>query len=387
MQSIAAVRANDNLSRICEVPQGTCLTPTAQSSGTACTCATERAVVAGKVVRRGGEAKLSSVVNVYYATDRNVEGALPRVSYGSTRSAVTYGISRVSIPPKHQTGQLEAPPGLVRIRFLEDPTKHVLMLDVRPTSKDAFFRELDARVRGSRKSEAFIFVHGFNVTFEDAVRRTGQMAFDLHFEGAPVLYSWPSQGSPSPLAYNRDEANALYSERFLGDFLADFLTRNSAENVYLIAHSMGNRPMTGAVLQMLAKQPPAVRARVKELVLAAPDIDAQIFRRDIAPGLASLGRPVTLYASSSDKPLMLSRIFSGIERAGDVGKGLIVAPGIETVDASNVDTGFMSHSYFADTRAVMSDIQTLFTFGQRAAERRVTLQEKLSPQPHWEFRR
>jgi esterase/lipase superfamily enzyme len=52
-----------------------------------------------------------------------------------------------------------------------------------------------ARVNKSGKKSAFIFVHGYNVTFEDAARRTAQMSYDLSFDGAPVFYSWPSQGS------------------------------------------------------------------------------------------------------------------------------------------------------------------------------------------------
>jgi esterase/lipase superfamily enzyme len=38
-------------------------------------------------------------------------------------------------------------------------------------------------------------VHGFNVSFENALRRTAQIAYDLDFDGAPFLFSWPSRDS------------------------------------------------------------------------------------------------------------------------------------------------------------------------------------------------
>lgn len=50
-------------------------------------------------------------------------------------------------------------------------------------------------VRKTGKAEAFVFVHGFNVPFHEAAKRTAQMAFDMHFEGLPILYSWPSRAS------------------------------------------------------------------------------------------------------------------------------------------------------------------------------------------------
>ncbi|MDR6855306.1 alpha/beta fold hydrolase [Variovorax guangxiensis] len=380
--------APDGRSLVCQAGQGICFTPTPQKASSACSCAGEVGVLQGNALAAlpvGVEARLSSVVSVFYATDRKQTGTPAAPAYGSEKGPVTYGVARVSIPPTHQTGYLEAPSQLVRIRFLENATKHVLVLDLRAAMKDAFFRELDARVRSGARSEAFIFVHGFNMGFDDAVRRTAQIAFDLGFEGTPVLYSWPSEGSPTPFSYTHDAETVEWSKAYLKDFLKDFMSRNSARNVYLIAHSMGNRPMTNAVLQLLNEQP-QMRARIKELILAAPDISAEIFKRDIAPGLARLGAPVTLYASAADKALLLSKIPNGMARAGDAGSGLVVVPGIETVDASNVDTSFLAHSYFADTREVMTDIQSLIGQGLRAAQR-PGLRQISSSQPYWEFRR
>ena len=99
-------------------------------------------------------------------------------------------------------------------------------------------------MRRSKTANAFVFVHGYNVTFEDAARWTAQITYDLGFDGAPTFYSWPSRGSVP--AYTIDEQNIEWTQSNLRRFLEDFFTRSQAQNVYLIAHSIGNRALTRA---------------------------------------------------------------------------------------------------------------------------------------------
>src|SRR5207302_2856729 len=125
--------------------------------------------------------------------------------------------------------------------------------------------------------------HGFNVTFVDAVYRTAQISADLHFSGAPILFSWPSQGALSPLGYTRDETEARWALSDLRAFLELLVAQSGADTIHFIAHSMGNRLLTEALVPMAAtlKRMPAFN----ELVLTAPDIDADTFVKDIAPAI------------------------------------------------------------------------------------------------------
>jgi esterase/lipase superfamily enzyme len=241
-----------------------------------------------------------------------------------------------------------------------------MLLNATASTKVNFLADVANRVSDSNKSNAFIFIHGYNVTFEDAARRTAQIAYDLGFDGAPVFYSWPSQGEIA--GYRKDERNIELSERNLEEFLDDFFTFSGAENIYLIAHSMGNRALTRAIASLLVDKP-TLRNRLKEVILAAPDIDAELFKREIAPALVATGRPITLYASSKDLALIASKKMNGYSRAGDSGGGLIITPGIETIDATSVDTSFLGHSYFAETSSILSDLFHLIRKGQRADQR------------------
>ena len=325
-----------------------------------------------------------SVVRVYYATDRERSGAGREGSvFGADRGELTYGNCDVSIPGGHRLGELESP-SIWRLEFREDPSRHVVLLNTMVRSRGAFFRAVAERVRGAAERSAFLFVHGYNTTFEDAARRTAQIAYDLAFEGAPVFYSWPSQGKA--LAYTVDEQNIEWTQANLRRFLADFFDRSTAENVYVIAHSMGNRALTRAVASLLAERP-SVRRRLQEIILTAPDIDAEVFRRDLAPRLIAPGRPITLYASSDDVALAASKKAHGYPRLGESGRGLVVLAGIETIDATGIDTSLLGHSYFAETRTLLADLFSLIRKRQRASERFGLRGVDTPAGRHWEFKR
>lgn len=54
-----------------------------------------------------------------------------------------------------------------------------------------------------------------------------------------------------------------------GTFLRELLNNSSADNIYLIAHSMGNRALTKTLVSLAGSDPQAVQ-RIKEVILAAP---------------------------------------------------------------------------------------------------------------------
>jgi esterase/lipase superfamily enzyme len=307
-----------------------------------------------------------ALIRTFFATDRNLTGKTnPKKMFGADRAALKYGTCDVSIPRDHRMGELEAP-SIFKLEFREDPTKHVSLMAAKVIDKNEYFRQLSERVMNSKVKQAFLFIHGYNVTFEDAARRTAQISYDLGFDGAPVFYSWPSQGSVP--AYTIDEQNIEWAQSNIRLFLDDFFTRSKAKQIYLIAHSMGNRGLTKALAEIL-REKPEHRAKLQEIILTAPDIDADVFKRDIAPALTSNGRPITLYASSKDNALKASKKVHGYSRAGDSGQNIVIIEGVETIDATNVSTSFLGHSYFAEDRSVLSDIYYLLSTRQRADRR------------------
>lgn len=323
-------------------------------------------------------------VKIFYGTDRSLGNASePKLFYANERGDLTYGTCEVSIPKGHRIGELEAP-SIWRLEWNEDPSKHVVLLKVDKTSQDVFFNDLSDFIDQTTKKQAFVFVHGYNVTFDQAAKRTAQMAYDLSFDGAPILYSWPSKGNH--LEYPHDEENIKWTEPHLHSFLKDIYQRSGASTIHLVAHSMGNRALTRAFGELSGEIGPGVNQRFREVILTAPDIDADIFKRDIAPKMIDSGSRITIYASSNDKALQLSRDFHGYPRAGDSGKNLVILPGIETIDVTDINTTFLGHSYFSETPSVISDLFYIINYQQPASSRKGLVMVNSSLGIYWKLK-
>jgi esterase/lipase superfamily enzyme len=208
------------------------------------------------------------------------------------------------------------------------------------------------------------------------------MAYDLNFDGTPVFYSWPSKGSIG--AYTVDVQTVAWSARNVKQFLIEFATTSQAEKVFLIAHSMGTRALASALTE-ISQESPDLLGKFSEIILAAPDIDAEIFKRDIAPAIVTPKTPTTVYVSARDQALNLSRELNGFARLGHTADGILAIPGIEVIDATNADTDFFGHSYYAESMMVMFDLFRLIIHGQRADSRNLERVYKGS-QKYWQFK-
>lgn len=301
--------------------------------------------------------------------------------YGTQYSTeVKLGVCEVTIPKNHQEGELERP-GILRLQVVEDPEQHIILKRVQPLDPDVFFAELQSEL-GQRGNSILVFIHGYNVSFESAARRTAQMSHDLKFAGAPVFYSWPSQANWRK--YRVDEKNVELSVNQLKAFLLDITRRSGADTVNLIAHSMGNRALTSALKEIEVASTEQEKL-FNQVILAAPDIDADVFRERIAPKIVDKARHITLYASSKDLALVASREFnSGDPRAGDAGEHLVVVPGIETIDVSAGESSLLGHSYYGDSASVLRDIE--FLLQDKPAAERAFLEPfpRIDP-THWLF--
>jgi esterase/lipase superfamily enzyme len=314
----------------------------------------------------GGASANFTMVDVFYATDRNpLESVHLGRAYGAERNTrIEYGRAQVSIPRNHKIGELEDP--FFKLVFRPDPNDHVMLHKVEALDERRYYELVNDRARKPAKKSAFVFVHGYNVSFEDAARRTAQLAYDLKFDGAPVFYSWPSRAKE--VDYVADEGNVAWSETNLANFLTSFAQKTDAEKIVVIGHSMGTRALANAYVRVVVGNP-ALRSRFSEIILAAPDIDADVFARDIAPKLAEKPTQVTIYASSNDIPLMVSKRVHKAARLGESGEKIAVVKNIESIDASLLKTDFLNHSYAMENRSVVSDMFHILRNGLRASNR------------------
>ena len=308
-----------------------------------------------------------AVVRVFYATDRQPTGGnAPANVYGGERQldeSLHLGTLDVSIPRDHRMGDIERP-SIWSLQFREDPDNNVVLMSVTPKSEQEFYAELTTKVESSAKKDAFVFIHGFDNTFEQAAWRTAQLSYDLGFQGAAIMYSWPSKGKLAE--YTADEATIDWATPHLQRFLESLATRSHATTIHLIAHSMGNRALARA-LYAIAQNQADILPMFKHVFLAAPDVDVGVFRQ-LAATFPSAANDITLYASSRDEAIAASEKIHQFARAG-ASTHICVVPKIDTIDASAVDTGLIGHAYFGDNRSILTDIFEVMQNGLPPARR------------------
>jgi esterase/lipase superfamily enzyme len=303
-----------------------------------------------------------NTIKVFYATDRKKTSPLSSDPYYSGKRNDTnnleYGFCNVSVPHSHRLGTIDRPNWVERTFYVfpENPQKHISIIDLKIQTKEDFISDLMNKIGSSTDKDALIFIHGFNVSFEESIWRTAQIAYDLTYKGAPITYSWPSRGVRSKTAYMTDEQNVDWTVPHLKDFLINVLSDSKIEKLHLLAHSMGTRVLTKAVIS-LKETNPELTDRINQIILAAPDINATVFTDTIAPAIYKSAQQITLYASSKDVALYWStRYRSEDKRAGQSGNDIVIVEGIETVDASKVDCNLVGHGYFAETQELINDI-------------------------------
>jgi esterase/lipase superfamily enzyme len=330
----------------------------------------------------GKDSSGNTLVEVFFATSRlhseSAKGLENRFGPDrSKQSSLNHGSAVVSFPKTHQIGGMERP-GYVRdfaasmsfgLYAKEDRDSHVAIATLDRLQEPEFFKKVEMKAHTDASSSAMIFVHGFGVGFDDAVRRTAQIAHDLQFRGAPILYSWPSQGTVTPFAYQTDDQNVRWATDILANFLIKLLSQTQAENVHLIAHSMGTRALADALISAY-KVSPEVRKKIAEVILAAPDYELESFRDQTGPKLAEIRLKITLYASSKDSALKVSENYiNGFDRAGAIKGNPVFVAGIDSIDASAMDSTLIGHSYFSEARTLLTDLNSIIRDRKRPEER------------------
>ncbi len=317
-------------------------------------------------------------VTIYYGTNRaRNDETNPRKFYNKRRGQLEVGKLNVSIPFNHQVGQMEKPRWF-RLEFTANPMAHITVLNLLPMSNSEFSHDVSQAFDLTNEKSILLYVHGYNTSFNEVAQRAAQIAFDLRFPGIPMMFSWPSVGGLIP--YDADQEAAESAASDFATFLEQVVLPSGATTIHLIAHSMGNRTLTTG-LRMLAGHKPT--CLFNQVILTAPDLDAQIFERQIIPAIKGSAKRISMYASSRDRALLLSKKLHDYPRAGLGGQDLVVVNGLDSIDASAINTDFLGHNVMSETPLV-DDLFHLVCNEMPPDQRRLIKKEKYSL-PYWEL--
>lgn len=229
-----------------------------------------------------------------------------------------------------------------------------------------FFNHLQEMTNTVPDKNIFVFVHGYNESFDEALLKAAGVAY--HAERPLILYSWPSVSKLC--AYESDENNIEWSQFHFNKFvesLQAFCAQDPARKIRMVSHSMGNR--------LVLRASPLFKEQkcFAEFAVVCPDVDQGVSQHYAASYFSDQGMAkIRLYMSRRDKALALSQlIHGGYKRLGEQATGLVNTflfanrpPGeampaggsefdrklaqlkqrLQTIDFTDIDTGFLGHT-------------------------------------------
>jgi pimeloyl-ACP methyl ester carboxylesterase len=232
--------------------------------------------------------------------------------------------------------------------------------------------------------ETIIYVHGFWTSFASAAVRLLELNEALHYGGLPILLSWPS--TANFWDYVADVENASWSTTFITNWLDTILGLAATKKAHVITHSMGVRPAIGALASIGSKRADYRLEKVQNAIFGAPDVDRDIFERKMLPLTGSHKLNTTIYVSRSDIAMRVSAILNGYPRVGSTQDGIYIAPLIDTIDVTELDTSAFYHSAPFEVRAVISDMYYIIAENLRPHQRHGLRPVDTARGRHWKFR-
>nr|WP_246273053.1 alpha/beta hydrolase [Oricola thermophila] len=283
----------------------------------------------------------------------------------------------VSIPPdgNRRIGEVQWPRKLP-----PDPARDFATLSVAAVPDEAAAAAWFVANRKPNR-RLLVFVHGFNNRYESAVYRFAQIAHDSRMEATPFLFTWPSRGSIFAYGYDKESTN--YSRTALERLLTSASRHPEVGEITVLAHSMGTW-LTVEALRQMAIRNGGVPHKIEDVILAAPDLDVDVFRQQ----LADMGpkRPrFTVFVSDDDRALQLSRRISGnIDRLGAIDiadpryRELLEGEGIVVFDLTELRGGDrLNHSKFAQSPEVVRLLGERLIAGQTVTDQDIGLGEHI----------
>jgi esterase/lipase superfamily enzyme len=225
------------------------------------------------------------------------------------------------------------------------------------------------KIGGESAKQALLYIHGFNNGFDETVNKAAQLVEDTGFRGVPIVFDWPAKetkiGLDVVLTYPMDRSAVDSSTEHLATLITQLVQLYGAGNVHVVAHSLGNRVFMNAMTILMHSGQPVGLGQV---IMAAPDIDAQLFQSNVDKLLAGNAVGVTLYGSQKDKAMWASWVFN---HQWPVGRLSPIYPvrNLVQIDATAVSANFLGHDYFVTARQAINDISLILASPYKAPPR------------------
>jgi esterase/lipase superfamily enzyme len=196
--------------------------------------------------------------------------------------------------------------------------KEIKLKSVRSLEQSAFVEQLREGVEDSPHRSLLVIVHGFRERYPSALRKTAFLGHVLDINAPVLVFDWPGDQGSSLSGYRRARDVAKASGAELARMLELVIRDVQPDKLWLVANSMGGQVVADAFHVLYREADLAdAQTEIEDVVLTAPDVDHEEFDQQFKKEIAALARHLTVYVSSNDRALLVSRIINRGPRRGE----------------------------------------------------------------------
>jgi esterase/lipase superfamily enzyme len=190
--------------------------------------------------------------------------------------------------------------------------------DVQPLESSAFVEQLQKYVQASPRRALLLVVHGFREQFPSALHKTAFLGHQLDIDTPVMVFDWPGNQGSTLRGYRRAREVAKQSGVDLARAMALIIDEVRPERLWLVANSMGAQVVADA-FSVLYRQArfSDTETEIEDVVLTAPDVGHEDFDTNFKPKINALVKDLTVYVSSNDRALVMSRLINRERRRGE----------------------------------------------------------------------
>ncbi len=189
---------------------------------------------------------------------------------------------------------------------------------IRELGEKAFVEQVSGLVQASPHQSLLIIVHGYKEAFPSALRKTAFFGHVLDINSPVLVFDWPGNQGGGLRGYRRARLVAEASGADLARALELVIRQIQPAKLWLVANSMGAQVVVDAFSHLYAQADLAdAETEIEDVVLTAPDVDHDEFDQQFKQEINALARNLTVYVSSNDRALVLSRLVNRARRRGE----------------------------------------------------------------------
>lgn len=337
------------------------------------------------------------VYRFFFVTNRKLEktdGPLEERFGNQREEKLNFGLFDTSLKPTLGIGMIINPTDWFQ-------NEEIQLRQVKLLEQREFIDQMRKQVQSSQLRSLLININGFRERFPSALRKTAFLSHVMDIDSPVLVFDWPGDQGSTPRGYRRAQRVARESGAELARTMGLIIRQIQPQRMWLVANSMGGQVVVYAFSQMYREADLAdAQTEIENVVLTAPDVDRERCNEQFKKEIAALAENLTVYVSSNDRALLMSRVINRGRRLGEstlnprnpdqsqaaVRIFELIEPGNELVtmvDVTPVNRTRNFHNFSLETPAFFDDLFLRLANAELPRSRPVYRMQTSSGKDYW----